>query len=56
MTFWSILQYQFMGGHMIHDISPELKQVSLINNIFKYNYQSLNLKNKISCVGNVRFF
>ena len=37
---------------MRHVIPPDLKPVSLINIILKYNCQSLNLKNKRSCVVN----
>ena len=45
-----------MGGCMENTISPDLKQTSLINIILKYNFQSLNLNNKVSCVGNFRLF
>ena len=41
---------------MIHGISPDLKTRSLIKIILECNFQSLNLNNKISCVGNGRFF
>ena len=46
----------FMGGRMSHAIPPDLKHISLIKIILKYNFQSLNFSNERICVGNVRLF